>query len=195
MKKRMKKLHRSNEGFSLMELIVTMLISSIVTAAVAGFLTMGLNYYRRTNAETALQTESQVAELFLTELIQEAQNYRVISSCPEGIDYALEVTRDDKKYIVVQKGTLLLYGLDETGSSSDDTEKITGITSQDLNKVFLAKHVSDFSVTPAKKEEALSTVYNGLVRLGLQFATDGKTYTGNQTVSLRNTVRNSTTKN
>ena len=53
MKKRIKKLHRSNEGFSLMELIVTMLISSIVTAAVAGFLSMGLNYYRRTNAETA----------------------------------------------------------------------------------------------------------------------------------------------
>lgn len=195
MKKRMKKLYRSNEGFSLMELIVTMLISSIVTAAVVGFMTMGLNYYRRTNAETALQTESQVAELFLTELIQEAQYYRVINSCPEGVDYALEVTRDNKKYIVVQKGTLLLYGMDETESSSDDTEKITGITSQDLNKVFLAKHVSDFSVTPEKKEDALSTVYNGLVRLGLQFSTDGKTYTGNQTVSLRNTVKNSTTKN
>ena len=66
MKKKMKKLHRSNKGFTLMELVVTMLVSSIVVAAVAGFLSMGLNYYRRTNAETTLQTESQVSELFLT---------------------------------------------------------------------------------------------------------------------------------
>ena len=74
MKKRIKKLHRSNEGFSLMELVVTMLISSLVTTAVAGFLSMGLNYYRRTKAEAALQTESQVAELFLTELFQESRS-------------------------------------------------------------------------------------------------------------------------
>ena len=62
MKKRRKKLHRSNEGYTLVELIVTMLISSIVTLAVSGFLIMGIQYYNRTNAETTLQTESQVAE-------------------------------------------------------------------------------------------------------------------------------------
>ncbi len=189
MKKKLKKLHHSNQGFSLMELIVTMLISSIVTAAVAGFLAVGLNYYRRTNAETALQMESQVAEYFLTELLQEAEYYRVINDCPTGVDYALEVTRDSKIYIVARKGTVLVYGEVDMSANPDDEGRVYAVTSQTVEKVFLAKHVSGFSVTPGKQEDALS-LYNGLIRLGLQFSTDGKTYTGNQTVSIRNTVKN-----
>lgn len=189
MEKRLEKLHRSNEGFSFMELIVTLLISSVVTAAVVGFLAMGLNYYRRTNAETALQTESQVAELFLTELLQESDGYRVITNRPTGVDYALEVTRDSKIYIVAKKGTILVYGEVDMSTNPDDEARVYAITSQTLDKVFLAKHVSGFNVSPGNHADAIST-NNGLIRLGLEFSTEGKTYTGDQTVSIRNTEKN-----
>ena len=64
MKKLKRKLHLSDEGFSLMELIITMLVSAIVTAAAAGFLVAGVQFYNRANAETTIQKESQVAEFF-----------------------------------------------------------------------------------------------------------------------------------
>lgn len=182
MKKRIKKLHRSDEGYTLMELIVTMLVSSIVTAAVAGFLSMGLQYYRRTNAETALQTESQVAELFLTELLQEAEEYQIISPAdyPDGVAYVLEVTRDGAPCIVARKGEYLVYGVEDT-TIPDTKSRIQDVTDKGLNEVFLARYVDKFEIEPNS---------NGLIKLELEFKTDGKTYTGTQTVSLRNKVKN-----
>lgn len=190
MKKRRKKLHRSNEGYTLVELIVTMLISSIVTFAVAGFLSMGLQYYNRTNAETTLQTESQVAELFLTELLQESEDYRAIKKddCPAGIDYVLEVKRGGSTYLTVHKeGALLFAELENPGAS--DVEKIAEVVDKGQEKTFLAKHVASFSVSPLVRQEAFD-LNNGLVNLGLGFSVNEKTYVGNATVALRNAVRN-----
>lgn len=190
MKKKMKKLHRSNEGFTLMELIVTMLISSIVTAAVAGFLSMGLNYYRRANAETALQTESQVAELFLTELLQECQNYEVLGAgnYPAGVSYAVEITRDGIPYIVAKKGEMLVFGATDPGETNVTT-RIQKVSGESMDKVFLARYVNLFNISPDKRESAISA-QNGLVKLTMEFIADGKSYTGTQTVSLRNTIKN-----
>lgn len=183
MKKKIKRLHRSNKGYTLMELIVTMLVSSIVTAAVAGFLSMGLQYYRRSNAETALQTESQVAELFLTELLQESQEYQIINGVgdlPDGVSYALEVTREGAPYIVARKGEFLVYGKGDT-TITDVKSRIQDVTNKGLDQVFLARYVDKFEV---------NTHSNGLIQLVLEFKTDGKSYTGTQTVSLRNKVKN-----
>ena len=190
MKKRIKKLHRSNEGFSLMELVVTMLISSIVTAAVAGFLSMGLNYYRRTKAEAALQTESQVAELFLTELFQESRSYQYYdnTSCPAGVTSAVELERDGNLYVVAQKGEYLVYG-QVTDTGVEALARIQQITDASLDKVFLARYVNTFSVDPANQGDAINNV-NGLVKLTLEFKEDGWSYTGTQTVLLRNKIKN-----
>lgn len=192
MKKRIKKLHRSNKGFTLMELIVTMLISSIVTAAVAGFFSMGLNYYRRTNAETALQTESQVAELFLTELFQESQYYQYYeeTSCPTGVTSAVELERDGNLYIVAQKGECLVYG-QVTDTGVEASARIQQITDESLDEVFLARYVDTFSVEPSNRADSInSDYYNGLVKLTLEFDADGWSYTGTQTVLLRNKIKN-----
>ncbi len=190
MKKKRKKLHRSNEGFTLVEIIVTMLISSIVTMAVAGFLSMGVQYYRRTNAETALQTESQVAELFLTELLQESQDYKVLDSTkyPAGVTCALEVKREDMFYLTVKTGSTLLFAKLDDPAAADDA-KINEVLGKGMEKAFLAKHVASFSVSPLERKDAFS-LNNGLVNLGLGFSVDGKTYVGDATVALRNAVRN-----
>ena len=190
MKKRIKEMHLSNEGFSLIEMVVTMLISSIVVAAVAGFMSMGLNYYRRTNAETVLQTESQIAELFLTELLQESQDYTVhdTGDCPAGVSYVLEVTRDGKPYIVARKGDVLVYG-EADPAKTNVTERIQEVTDKGLDETFLTRYVSTFTVTPTVRTTAIDA-QNGLVNLNLAFDVDGKTYVGNATVSLRNTVKN-----
>ena len=193
MKKRIKKLHRSNEGFTLMELIVTMLVSSVVTAAVAGFLSMGLNYYRRTNTETALQTESQVAELFLTELFQECQYYQCYESadCPAGVAFAVEISRDGCTYIVAQKGEYLVYGEMDLADPTEShiPTRVASVTNQSMDQFFLARYVDDFGVAPDNRGDAING-QNGLVKLTLEFVADGKSYTGTQTVLLRNKLKN-----
>lgn len=191
MKKKIKKLHRSNEGFTLIELVVTMMISSVVVAAVAGFLAMGLNYYRRTNAETALQTESQVAELFLTELLQESQSYVVYEAgdYPAGVSYAAEITRDGVAYIVARKGEVLVFGEVVDQAETDVTERIQSVSSKGLEEVFLARYVQNFTMSPTDRSVAVDT-YNGLVRMELSFSVDGKVYSSLSTVTLRNTTRN-----
>lgn len=191
MKKKRKRLRHSNKGFTLVELLVTMLISSIVTMAVAGFLSMGLQFYNKTNAETELQTESQVAELFLTELLQESEDYRAISvgeGHPDGVTYALEVKRGDSTYLTIKKGGVLLFAkLDEPEAS--DLEKISEVISKEQENTFLAKHVTDFLVVPETRSKAIDEM-GGLVNLQLSFSVSEKNYTGNATIALRNAVRN-----
>lgn len=188
MKKKRKKLRHSNKGFTLIELIVTMLISSIVTLAVAGFLSMGMRYYYRTNSETTLQTESQVAELFLTELLQESEDYRVIDdgTGPTGVDYALEVKRGGKTYVTIDNGGALWFA---EVTSATDAEKVAEVINKGQEEAFLAKHVENFNVSPGVRSEAIS-LNNGLVNLGLGFSVNGKTYVGDATIALRNAVRN-----
>lgn len=191
MKIKRKKLRHSNKGFTLVELLVTMLISSIVTMAVAGFLSMGLQYYNRANAETTLQTESQVAELFLTELLQESQDYnykKVTSGSYPEVESLLEVKRDDNVYVIVQNGKVLWFAKLDDPTIEDD-EKIAFVLNKKYENAFLAKHVETFFVSPSARQTAIDE-RNGLVNLGLSFSIDKKNYTGDATVALRNTKRN-----
>lgn len=192
MKKLHRKLHLSDEGFSLMELIVTMLVSAIVTAAAAGFLVAGVQFYNRANAETTVQKESQVAELFLTEMIQESEEHRYVTTCPVGVDSALIVDRNETEIdastgaevelesIVVRKGSQLWYG---TASKSDtDDVKIATVAAMPKNEAFLADCVKEFIV--------IEDPGNGLVQLIMEFEELNKTYNGSATIALRNKKRN-----
>ena len=78
------RLQQNNEGFSLVELIVTILISSVIMMAVVGLLTTGLNLYKNVSAETQLQIEGQAACGRINELVQEAQYLQFYSN--EGAD-------------------------------------------------------------------------------------------------------------
>lgn len=190
MKKRRKRKHLSdnNKGFSLVELIVTMLISTIITTAVAGFLSMGTQFYRRTNAETVLQTESQIAELFLTELIQEASEYTVLdtTSSPFGVTDAVRVVRDGAPVLVVKKGNQLWYGSAVGSSDMDQIEYVAGLGKAEA---FLASHVEEFKVTPEDHGKAI-TDENGIVKIDFTFKVDEREYKESAFVSLRNKERN-----
>ena len=192
MKKILKKACLSNEGFSLMELIVTMLVSAVVVAAATGFLVAGVQFYNRANAETVLQTESQVAELFLTELMQEAVDYKYTSSCPGDVEGALEVHRKDdagntKVSMVVWKEGQLWYS-DVDASLADDA-KIAAVTSKSKSQAFLADCVTFFSVNPAERPDDVNA-WDGLVKITASYEELNKSYKSVATVSWRNKKRN-----
>lgn len=193
MKKIQKKLHLSDEGFSLMELIITMLVSAIVTAAAAGFLVAGVQFYNRANAETTVQKESQVAELFLTELMQESVNYEVITSCPAGVQYALKVTRkgaggnDEVSMVIWRDDGQLWYGV-VSNTATDDIERINEVLSKEKQGAFLADGLVYFLVDPGVRQDAIDG--NGLVKIIMTFEELDKTYSSTATVSLRNKKKN-----
>ncbi len=189
MKKLRKKLHLSDDGFSLMELIVTMLVSSIVIAATAGFLSAGMRYYQNANAETIVQTESQIAELFLTELLQESKDYKELSVAGTDATYALMVKRaisgTDVVSVVVLKDSQLWYADVTEGT---DAAMINAVITAGKANAFLADHVTQTDVIPDDWSTAAGN--KGLLNLKLKFNVSGKTYTETATVSLRNISRN-----
>ncbi len=196
MKKLRKRKHLSNEGFSLMELIVTMMVSLVVTAAVAGFLSAGMRYYQNADNETRLQTESQVAELFLTELLQEAVDFKELNTGSHAdISYAFEVKRRLDPAapdaitisVVAVKGEQLWYA--ESVPDGSDADKLTALVNLGMSKAFLANHVTTLVLTPGNRTEAIDDC-NGLVKMVAGFQVHDRTYTETSTVSLRNKKKN-----
>lgn len=192
MKRRRKKSRFSDRGASLIELIVTVLISSVVLLAVVGFLETGLQHYRKVNSETMLQMESQVTELFITELFQEASDFRIIDSAqyPEGITYAVEVQRDGKVCILALTEDELWFS--EVTAGETDSGKLSGLKTQNREgrpQAFLAKYVNKFELKTDSFARAISDC-NGLVGVDVIFKIEEKEYYSNSLISLRNTKKN-----
>lgn len=186
-----KTMKSSNDGYSLVELIVTVLISSIIMIAVVGFLTTGLNHYRNVNAESVLQIESQAAELFVTELFQESTDFRVIDSAKYSgeIKYAVEVSREAKKFILAQKGEELWFS-QVTGT--DDVQNLAELVDKGRAKAFLAKCIDSFEIGGLAGNDTFAKVVanDGLLDLDLDFKMDKKEYSSHSMISLRNIKKN-----
>ena len=164
MKKRKRMLHLSDEGFSLMELVVTLLVSAVVTAAVAGFLSAGMRYYWNADHETKLQTESQITELFVTELIQESIDYKDLPAT--GVTKAYEIKRQGVTSVLILKEDQLWFS--DVADGASDADKIQAVINKGKEGAFLAEHVTDFSITPATRGEALTTS-KGVVFVDVSF--------------------------
>lgn len=179
----------SNGGYSLVELIVTVLITGVVMLAVTGFLSSGLRHFRNVNSESLLQMESQMTELFVTELIQEATDFRTVETLPSGVTAALEVEKGSEYYILALVGDELRFGTPTAGTTVE--EKVANVKNQDRSKTFLADYVTSFSLSPDGEsfDEAEANVYAGtMVTIGYQV--DQKSYTSSSLIMLRNVERN-----
>lgn len=202
MKKIRNKRHLSDRGFSLVELLITMLISGIVTVAAVAFLSLGIRYYGNADDEATIQNESQIASMFLTELIQEADSCRVmdVSSHPE-FGYAFEVIRANwvptpapgaptptpapvtyYSSVVALKGNQLWYvEIDDT--TKTDEQKLQDLADMGLEGAFLASKVQWITLD-------LSEAGDGLVKLEMNFQVNDKVYNDTAVISLRNRKRN-----
>lgn len=179
-----------NDGFSLIELIVTILISSCVVLAATGFLVLGMRQYQTTEEETVLQRESQVTELFLTELFQEASDFEVIEGAALAggeITEAVAVKRDGTEFLVVHAGTQLWYG-EAVGATRE--EQLLSLLHTPKSEKFLADYVTSFQLFGTGSTFAEIAEGDGWVNVKVEFAMTKKQYTSNMVVALRNTKRN-----
>lgn len=185
----------SNGGFSLVELIVSILVSGVVMLAVMGFLTSGLRHYRNVNSEVMLQMESQMTELFITELIQESSDFKMVdaSDCPTGVTAALEVQRGTDYYVLAHIGNELRFGKTTAGTTA---ERVEEIKDADRKTTFLAQYVTSFSLPFGRQsfEEIRNKAVNYNDYYGtsvtIEYQVDQKTYTSSSLIRLQNVERN-----
>ena len=71
-----KKLMNDNKGFSLVELIVTVLITAILMIAVIAFISSSRTIYQTVNTSATMQEEAITAERVFTEVFMEAKAYK-----------------------------------------------------------------------------------------------------------------------
>ncbi len=73
---KVKNIMNDNKGFSLVELIVTVLITAILMIAVVAFISSSRTMYQTVNTSATLQEEAITAERVFTEAFMEAKTYK-----------------------------------------------------------------------------------------------------------------------
>ena len=87
-----RKLTKENKGYSLVELIVSVLVSTLVLMSVVAFISVAMNHYRRTGEELNLQVESQIAMNLIHDIVIETQEDVV----------SMEIDVDGQTYQVIR---------------------------------------------------------------------------------------------
>ena len=72
-------LKKSNEGLSLVELVVTSLIMGMVSLIIVLFVSASRNSYTIVNNEVTMQTEADMAVTYISNYAEQAMDYRCVS--------------------------------------------------------------------------------------------------------------------
>lgn len=169
-----------SEGFSLIEMVVTLLVSGVVFVTATLIMGVGLRQYQSVDAETVIQEESQAAQFYLTEFFQEADDYHVVSI--EGMECAVEVRKGADWYALARIGDELRV-CKCSASAIDTAARFAELVSLGRSKTFLARGVTDFSVVPESRYEDGKD--KGFVHLSYEFGYGNKTYVSRSYVKFR----------
>ncbi len=166
-----------NKGFTLVELIVATAILGLISLAVAGFMAAGARTYGSLNYTLRLQYQAQLA-------MSQMQEY--VIDCVDGIQWdgtdTLTIVNGDGAGQAVQfvfdagTNTITLQKGGYTYTADGGTFAMT-------SEATLVEDVDDFTVALTHDDDG--TLVQS-VTLTLNLARQGKTYTGTQTLALRN---------
>lgn len=196
-------------GFTLVELLVSIAIFSIVSAAIFGFIVVGSRNYTTASTEINLQQEAQLALNQMSDVIIDTTrsvNYYGYSS--EGSSGTAALKDADFSFEPAYKSLLLFNGEEKEepdgsktvvpGSGNDknyqfywdkaDEElyfseiEVTETDFSSAEKVLLAQHVREFSADLSQVEE------KRIVQVTMTFANGNKEYTTTNNITIRNKV-------
>lgn len=195
---RKERFSKQNSGFTLIELIVSILVSSVVILSAVLFLSVCLKNYRTTAEETELMMESQIAVNMIREVVMEAKEPVEVGNFDGAYPYFVVKTNigldgsaasEDGYYhlfIHDTKGKYLLYHREEGAGPGSAEGWIQSnllndgsIDKEDLKKCFLADYVQFME---------LNTVNPQLPILTMWFNCGERDYHSSETILVRNTL-------
>lgn len=198
--KRQLNILKSNQGFTLIELIVASLVSVIVIISLVAIISVGLNQYRIIDASTSLQQEMQLVQNQLGEIIMES-SYLAKAGTPfdgtasdDGIIdmvdtcYFLKLENDNLCLIFDSlKHRLLLanYTSNEDTQVPDDLDLFVENVVNEMDKYLFAENVYAFEINV--DERGISNEYEDrLIKTQIVMETGGKTLTSEKEYKMRN---------
>ena len=196
-------------GFTLVELLVSIAIFSIVSAAIFGFIVVGSRNYTTASTEINLQQEAQLALNQMSDVIIDTTRSVNYYGYPgEGSGGTAALKDADFSFEPAFKSLLLFNGEEKEepdgtktvvpGSGNDknyqfywdkaDEElyfseiEVTETDFSSAEKVLLAQHVREFSADLSQVEE------KRIVQVTMTFANGNKEYTTTNNITIRNKV-------
>ncbi len=187
-------LTEENDGFSLVELIVSMLVSMLVISSVVLFITVAMNFYRSTNEELKLQMESQIAMNLIADIVIETKSDVIMNYITiDGYNYpVLDINTgvfDSVSATTINYHHIIVYDSNTNRLLYDKYQETAGVTfvledevrnnilgEGNLKKVFLADYVTGLNVTQS----------GALIQITIDFANGDNTYHATQNINMRN---------
>ena len=166
-----------NRGFTLVELIVSLVIFSVVVSAVFGFMLAGSNSYTKTMTRLNMDLDSTLTLNQLSDYIIDC------NACIAFENNTLYVINFDEQtiaytaHVFEYRDGSIFYGLGSADLSDDGSYDVT-FTANNL----LATEVSAFSVIPVTTDY----VHNAYTTVTIGFLRHSTSYTANRTIALRN---------
>ena len=202
-----KKFRINNKGFSLVELIVTVLITSVLMLGVLAFMSTSRTAYQTVNISATLQEESMTVKRVLTEFLMESKAYGyqpgvIVNSNAKNVLWILareteDNSYNDKAYFFVLdstdkklrycKGPGNLVNPDVLSALADNAPQyIADNCYADSGKYsIIAEHVESIQLT--KSEKRPDDSYLVCIKLKYRYPDgDGKEYYDEITVVTRN---------
>ena len=200
--KKIKKL--DNKGFSLIELLICLAISSFVILAAYSLVLVGTTNYRNNNSAASLQKEVSFATNILGESIRNGKcedAYIVYRNSHKDIEI-----HTGKRVICYDESAKSLYIFDETGNPSTDyfsliskknliSKYVTSFNAKFVSKNENPEVAIDYTINPQtiKATEAVKDISDesillatDIVKFEMTFEVDGRTDTTELMYQIRN---------
>lgn len=191
----MKKFHKDQNGYSLMELLVAMAVSSILLGLIVSFVIMCSRNFNRQSNTINLQNEIQEANNAVTDALQEA-NALVIDTLNNQYTIQLDTYREEevnnvKKVIFNSENTYkciyynpensTLYVLDATGYQ----KKLAG-NDASIEAYAYSRYVTEFGITKQDTMKDGTCVLT--VHIKVQGVANGESVENDLKIATRNRV-------
>lgn len=175
----------NNKGFSLVELLVSLAILAIISLAVVGFVSASTSSYRSISANVNLQFESQTVMAQLQEQLIDCNGGVSFSSETDTL-YVMDYENSDcfvHIFKYVPSDEKIYYR--KTPVYSDISEGVYTYSFADGTGDIMSSRVTEFNVD-IKSAGSDNVNRAESVFVAISFSNAGKSYTGQQTIALRN---------
>lgn len=129
---------KNNKGFTLVELLVTLAISSVILGLVVSFFIMNIKNFDRSEHQLDLQYESQFAMNYITDLIMEGERISYI----ENINNSIKTLSNG--VVKVREIRIITKKIDESSLNVTTREEIFTVD-EDSRKIYHGdKEIGDY---------------------------------------------------